>query len=88
MKSTLQAHISIFGNTKINKHIYCDTKNTTSRYYLNGRDQGIAFDNVSLVNDEQCTMAVSLTGKVTVKLLDFKGCISELYLYIYCKINA
>ena len=49
-----------------------DTKNTTLRYYVNGRDQGISFDDVSFDNDEQYTMAISCNNPVTVKLLDFK----------------
>ena len=49
-----------------------DTKNRTLRYSVNGQDQGIAFNDILLDNNEEYTLAISMDDAVTVQLMNFK----------------
>ena len=44
----------------------------TLKYYVNGEDQGIAFDNICFDNDQHYSMCISLDEPMSVQLIDFK----------------
>ena len=44
----------------------------TLKYYVNGKDQGIAFKNICFKNDEQYSMCITLYWEMTVKLSDYQ----------------
>ena len=44
----------------------------TLKYYVNERDQGIAFKDICFKNDEQYSMCITLDDEMTVKLSDYQ----------------
>ena len=48
----------------------------TIKYYVQGFDQGIAFDNIYFDNDQEYSMFVSMHEPMSVQLLDFQQIIN------------
>ena len=42
------------------------------KYYVNGKDQGIAFGNICFGNDEQYSMCISLDEEMSIQLTDYQ----------------
>lgn len=57
-----------FQDTKVGMEI--DIKNKTLKYYLNGKDQGVALNDIDF-EEKEYYLAITLDEKADVKLLDF-----------------
>ena len=42
------------------------------RYYVNGKDQGIAFENICFDNDEEYSLCICIDDKMTIQLMKFE----------------
>ena len=62
----------IYSDTESQVKMELNMDDKTLKYYVNGKDQGIAFQNICFENDEKYSMCISLDEPMSVRLLDFK----------------
>ena len=62
----------VYSDAKNEIKMELNMDNKTLKYYVNGKDQGIAFKNICFNNDEKYSMFISLDERMTVKISDYQ----------------
>ena len=62
----------IYSNDRDEIIMEFDMNDKTLRYLVNGKDQGIAFNNITFDNNEEYTMCVSLDDDMIIQLTEFQ----------------
>ena len=62
----------VFSNKASQIKMELNMDNKTLKYYIDGEDQGTAFDNICFKNDEKYSMSISMDEEMCIKLSDYQ----------------